>query len=252
LAASGVGCKDRKGLLFRFISARGSSINSHANGCTGRMRHLFSAERWTTIKLRIAGIQTPTPSRSYNDMKPTTLIFSLGLALTLSTSFAADKEKPATPTPTPVSDKTVSDKISADTVFIKKAAEAGMAEVEVGKVAEKNGQREDVKTFASLMVKDHGKANENLKSVAAKMNATLPEKLRPKRQFKIDKISKLSGADFDNAYIITMVQDHVNTIAGFEKARAQVSNEDLKKFIDDTLPVLKEHLEMAKKMQSAK
>jgi putative membrane protein len=181
-------------------------------------------------------------------MKPTTLIFSLGLALALSTSFAADKEKPATPTPTPGSDKIP----GTDAVFIKKAAEAGMAEVEIGKVAEKNGQREDVKTFASHMIKDHGKANENLKSVASKMNVTLPDKLRPKRQFKIDKISKMSGTDFDNAYIIVMVQDHVNTIAGFEKARAQVSNEDLKKFIDDTLPVLKEHLEMAKKMQSAK
>jgi putative membrane protein len=172
-------------------------------------------------------------------MKTITPICSLALALALSTSFAADKEKSAS-TPSP------------DAVFIKRAADAGMTEVEAGKVAEKNGQRDDVKAFGSLMVKDFGKANENLKSVAAKMSAAVPEKIRPRRQFKVDQMAKLSGAAFDTAYITAMVQDHQNTVAGFEKARAQVSNEDLKKFIDDTLPVLREHLETAKKMQTAK
>jgi putative membrane protein len=172
-------------------------------------------------------------------MKTITLIFGLGIALALSTSFAADKEKSDNPP-------------SADAVFINAAADAGMAEVELGKLAEKNGQRKDVKTFGSQMVKDNGKANENLKRVAAKMKATVPEKVRPKRQFKIDKMSKLSGAAFDTAYIITMFQNHEKTVAGFEKARGEVSNADLKKFIDDTLPMRKAHLEMAKKMQSAK
>lgn len=169
----------------------------------------------------------------------TTLIPGLGLALALSTSFAADKEKEQSKEP------------SADVVFIHAATDAGMAEVELGKVAQKNGQREDVKAFGSQMVKDNGKANENLKRVAAKMNVPIPEKVRPKRQFKIDKMSKLSGAAFDTAYIITMVQNHERIVGGFEKARGEVSNADLKKFIDTTLPVLKKHLEMAKKMQSA-
>jgi len=170
----------------------------------------------------------------------TSLIFSLGLGLALSTSFAVDKEKEK------------SEKPSADAVFIKAATDAGMTDVELRKGAEKNGQREDVKAFGSQMVKDNEKANENLKRVAAKMDATVPEKVRPKRQFKIDKMSKLSGAAFDTAYIITMVQNHERTVAGFEKARGEVSNADLKKYIDNTLPLLKKHLEMAKKMQSAK
>jgi putative membrane protein len=175
---------------------------------------------------------------SYN-MKIITLILSLGIALAFSTTFAADKGK--------------SDKASAtDTAFIKKAADGGMTEVELGKVAEKNGQRDDVKTFGGHMVKDHGKANDNLKSVASKMDMTVPDKVSAKHQATIDKMSKMSGAAFDTAYIKAMVDDHEKTVAEFEKARGQVSNEDLKKFIDDTLPVVKEHLEMVKKMQSSK
>ena len=49
-----------------------------------------------------------------------------------------------------------------------------------------------------------------------------------------------------------MVADHEKDIAEFEKARSEVSNEDLKKFIDETIPVMKEHLEMAKKMKTTK
>lgn len=172
-------------------------------------------------------------------MKTLTYILALGTVVVLSSTFAAEKEK--------------SDKASAiDTTFIKKAADGGMTEVELGKVAEKNGQRDDVKSFGSQMVKDHGKAGDNLKSVASKMNVTVPDKVSAKHRAMIDKMSKMSGAAFDTAYIKAMVEDHEKDVAEFEKARGQVSNEDLKKFIDDTVPVIKGHLEMVKKMQSAK
>jgi putative membrane protein len=172
-------------------------------------------------------------------MKTLTVVLALGAAVVLSSAFAADKEK--------------SDKASAnDTAFIMKAADGGMTEVELGKVAEKNGQRDDVKSFGGHMIKDHGKAGENLKSVASKMNVSVPDKVSSKHQATIDKMSKMSGPAFDNAYIKAMVEDHEKDIAEFEKARGQVSNEDLKKFIDETVPVMKEHLEMVKKMQATK
>jgi putative membrane protein len=172
-------------------------------------------------------------------MKATTLILGVGFALAFSTSFAADKEKSDKPR-------------SADELFIGAAADAHMAEVELGKLAEKNGAKEEVKTFGRQMVREHGKANENLKRVAAKMKTTFPDKVRPRRQFKIDKMSKMSGAEFDTTYVITTAQNHEKTVAGFEKARGEVTNPELKKFIEDTLPVLKKDLELAKKMQSAK
>jgi putative membrane protein len=172
-------------------------------------------------------------------MKKLTFILTLGTAMALSSTFAVDKEK--------------SDKATAkETAFIKKAADGGMTEVELGKAAEKNGQKDDVKAFGKQMVKDHGKANDDLKSVASKMNVTVPDKVSAKHQARIDKMSKLSGAAFDTAYAKDMVEDHEKDIAEFEKARGKVSNEDLKKFIDDTIPVMKEHLEMAKKMEGAK
>jgi putative membrane protein len=172
-------------------------------------------------------------------MKTLTLILGLGTVIALSPAFSADEKK---------SDKPA----AADSAFMMKAADGGMTEVELGKVAEKNGQKDDVKKFGADMVKDHGKANDDLKSVAGKMNVTLPDKVSAKHQAKIDQMSKMSGDAFDIAYIKGMVEDHEKTVADFEKASGTVKNADLKKFIDDTLPVIKGHLEMAKKMQTAK
>jgi putative membrane protein len=182
--------------------------------------------------------------RSFCNVKALTLILGLGTVIALSPAFAAENEN---------AEKEKLDKVSApDSAFITKAAEGGMAEVELGKLAEKNGEREDVKNFGSQMVRDHGKANENLKSIAAKMNVPVPDKMSAKHQGAIDNLSKTTGAAFDTGYIARMVVEHEKTLLLFEGAQSQVSNEDLKKFIAETLPVVRSHLEMAKKMLSAK
>ena len=65
-------------------------------------------------------------------------------------------------------------KIAAeDATFIKEAAVGGMAEVELGKLAAEKGSSEQVKEFGQRMQKDHSKANENLKSIAAKKGYSL-------------------------------------------------------------------------------
>lgn len=178
-------------------------------------------------------------------MKTKNFILTVGvataLAVTSAVSFAAEKEK---------SSDTA--KSSMDAKFIRKAANGGMTEVELGKIAQEKGKKDDVKSFGERMVKDHGKANDDLKSVASKMDVKVPEKVNAKHQATIDKFSKMSGDSFDAAYIKEMVKDHKKDIAEFEEAQNQVKNEDLKKFISDTVPVMKEHLEMVEKMQKEK
>jgi putative membrane protein len=81
---------------------------------------------------------------------------------------------------------------------------------------------------------------------------TLPDKVNAMHQAKIDKMDKMSGTAFDQAYVNAMVMDHEKDVAEFEKAGKEVKNEDLKKFIDDSVPTMKEHLEMIKKFSQAK
>lgn len=133
---------------------------------------------------------------------------------------------------------------SGDTTFANKAASGGMAEVKLGQLAADKGASDFVKQFGQRMVQDHSKANDDLKSVAAKDNITLPTDLDAKDQATYDRLSKLSGAAFDHAYLSDMMKDHKMDIALFQTEASSGKNSDLKDFATRTLPTLKQHLEM--------
>jgi putative membrane protein len=139
-----------------------------------------------------------------------------------------------------------------DSGFVMKAANGGMTEVELGKLAADKGGSQEVKDFGNQMVKDHTKANDELKEVAGKMNVTIPAKVDAKHQAMIDKMSAMSGAAFDKAYVTGMVKAHKEDIALFESADKTVKDADLKKFIEKTVPVMKDHLAMIEKFDQVK
>lgn len=69
---------------------------------------------------------------------------------------------------------------AADKKFVRDAAQGGMAEVELGKLATEKASSDDVKKFGQRMVDDHSKANEELKQVANSEGVQLPAKLNAK------------------------------------------------------------------------
>ncbi|RDC62066.1 DUF4142 domain-containing protein [Adhaeribacter pallidiroseus] len=147
---------------------------------------------------------------------------------------AVDTTMNETPTSTPAND------------FMLTAASGGMLEVTLGKMAQEKGSNADVKAFGQKMIEDHGKANAELKTLAASKNVTLPVKLLAEHQKHVDEMTKMSGADFDKHYISMMVTDHQKDVAEFEKA-SKMEDPDVKAFATKTLPVLKSHLELAEK-----
>ena len=106
----------------------------------------------------------------------------------------------------------------ADKDFFKKAASGGMMEVELGQMAQSKGQSQEVKDFGSKMVTDHGKANDELKSLAQQKQWTMPTKMERKHKSMVDKLTKASGPEFDKKYMTEMVKDHKKDVAEFQKA----------------------------------
>lgn len=138
-----------------------------------------------------------------------------------------------------------------DASFAKDAAAGGMAEVQLGKLAQQKGSSQSVKDFGARMVKDHSAANDKLKAVASKDGMMVPSGMTHEDQATYDKLSKLSGSDFDKAYAQDMVQDHQKDIAAFQKEANGGMNPDLKNFASQTLPTLQDHLQMAQQMQQS-
>lgn len=133
-----------------------------------------------------------------------------------------------------------------DDTFVKKAAEGGLAEVEFGKLATDKASAPEVKSFGQRMVDDHTKANDQLKSVAGQENIPLPTDLNDKDRAEKDRLSKLSGAAFDRAYMSHMVVDHNKDVAAFQKEANMGQDSAIKNFAQQTLPTLQEHLKQAK------
>jgi putative membrane protein len=135
---------------------------------------------------------------------------------------------------------------AADQTFVKKAAQGGMAEVELGKLATQKASSEDVKKFGQRMVDDHTKANDQLKQIAGDKGVTLPTDLNSKDQAMKDRLSKLDGEKFDQAYMKNMVRDHTKDVSEFRKESTSGKDNDLKSFASQTLPTLEDHLKEAK------
>ena len=140
---------------------------------------------------------------------------------------------------------------SLDKAFVQKAAKGGMAEVEMGKVAQDKAANAQVKKFAGHMVNDHTKANDELKSIADKKGVPLPSGPDSSQKKDGEKLKSLSGAAFDREYMTHMVADHKATVAEFEKEAANGQDADVKAFAAKTLPTLREHMKEAQATHDA-
>lgn len=129
--------------------------------------------------------------------------------------------------------------------FVLEAAMGGMAAVELGHLASEKAQSDQVKQFAQRMVTDHGKANDELKSLVASKNISLPAGSGAHHQAIKDRLSKLSGAAFDRAYMQEMVTDHRKDVNAFKKESTSGKDPEVKAWAAKTLPTLEEHLQMA-------
>jgi len=100
------------------------------------------------------------------------------------------------------------------------------------------------------MVTDHTKVNMELKTLASQKGATLPTELNNKEKRAVERLQKLSGKEFDKAYISDMVRDHKKDVKEFEKASKNLSDPELKAFAENKLPTLQEHLRQAENLQA--
>lgn len=140
---------------------------------------------------------------------------------------------------------------SQDRKFVMDAAMGGMMEVELGRIAAQQGASEGVKQFGQRMVDDHSKANTELMSLASSKGITLPTALDDKQRREVTKLSAMSGAEFDRAYIKRMVSDHKKKLSTFERESTRGVDPDLKAFASKTLPTVQEHLQMANALEGS-
>jgi putative membrane protein len=139
----------------------------------------------------------------------------------------------------------------SDAEFATKAATGGMAEVELGKLAISKATNPQLKEFATTMVTDHGKINEELMAIAKMKNITLPMTLDEDHQKKLTELSQKSGNDFDKAYAEAMVDGHKSTLKLMQDEAKDGKDMDLKAFAGKTAPAVQSHLDMINRIHDS-
>lgn len=132
--------------------------------------------------------------------------------------------------------------------FVATAAEDGMTEVALAKVAESKSSNPDIKQFAQKMIHDHGQADTQLAQIAKTKGLTVPTQLDARHRAMVTAMSNKSGTAFDAAYSAHMAKAHAKAVALFQSA-AQSSDADLAAFASKTLPTLQEHQQMANTLE---
>ncbi|MEW5853740.1 MAG: DUF4142 domain-containing protein [Myxococcota bacterium] len=141
----------------------------------------------------------------------------------------------------------VGTKISdADKKFIKKAAEDGLREVELGRMMVDKATTPEVKQFAQMMVEHHSRTNDQLRQIAQQKGVEFPTAVD---NDMLNKLQKMSGNKLEKEYISNMVKDHRKDVDYFEKQADKVKDPDLKQFVNTTLPTLQQHLSEAQRIK---
>jgi len=127
--------------------------------------------------------------------------------------------------------------------FLKEAIEGDLSEMKVGKLAQQNGESQDVKQFGQTLEQDHSANLQQAQNLAQQDGVTPPTAPSAKQMKIYDRLSKEHGAAFDKAFARAMVKDHKQDIAKFDK---QAKKKDaVGQFAQQTLPTLHKHLQMA-------
>jgi|SRR5215831_2301018 len=129
--------------------------------------------------------------------------------------------------------------------FATNAAQGGMAEVELGRLATQRAGDASVREFGARMVADHSRANSELKSIAGQKGIQLPTEMNSEQKSEMDKLGKMSGPDFDKEYMSAMLKDHETDVKDFETQSKDGNDPEIKAFAGKTLPTLQQHLQMA-------
>jgi putative membrane protein len=194
----------------------------------------------------------------------------LPVVLTAALSFACNAENRNTtdrnPTNEPTTGTSGNTASAGDKDFVEDLGIAGMAEVELGRMAAERAASAEVKQFADMMVRDHSKAGDELKQVASKHSIPMPSALDSKHEELKTKLSNLKGAEFDREYMNAMVQGHQDVVDRLQTRASEdrfgdnkgtVKPEgsdnpveaDINQWAAMALPTVRHHLDEAKRIK---
>lgn len=139
---------------------------------------------------------------------------------------------------------------AADQQFMTQAAAAGLAEVELSRLAIHRADSDAVKHFGDRMMRDHSAADAELQRLAEQKGVSLPQELDATHRAAYDRLSTMSGPEFDQAYMVQMMSDHAEAVRLFQHEAQAGQDPDVRGWAATKLPTLQAHAQAAQQIHS--
>lgn len=135
--------------------------------------------------------------------------------------------------------------------FVKEAIQGDLAEVQLGQLAqEKAGNNQQLSQFGKMLVNDHSAHKQKAEALARNLGVAPPTSPNAKQQQTYEQLSKLSGEQFAKKFATDAVADHQKDISHYS-TEAKSSNAQVAHFAQETIPVLKKHLQTAEALEKS-
>ena len=135
-----------------------------------------------------------------------------------------------------------------DRMFVSKALQGDMAEIQLGQLTLQKSENQQVKAFAQRMIDDHTKLQEQMKPVAQQLGVSVPDQVSKKDRSTMGKLEGLSGTAYDQAYIKDMVKDHKQDLSQFQTEASSGQDQTVKDAANQGSKVIAQHLQMAQQL----
>ncbi len=134
--------------------------------------------------------------------------------------------------------------------FVQRAAASDMFEIETGNQAVQKSTLQEVRDFGQEIVNDHTASSTVLKTLATAKNITVPTTLPQDKAAIRDRLAGKTGTAFDKDFADVQVQAHQEAVDLYEEASEELEDEELQAFAEQTLPVLRMHLQHAQELKT--
>jgi putative membrane protein len=135
-----------------------------------------------------------------------------------------------------------------DKMFVQKAMQGSMAEVQLGQLTLQKSNNDQVKQFAQKMIDDHTRLNQDMKPVAQQLGVSAPAQVSKKDRQTMAKLQSLSGPSYDQAYVKDMVKDHKQDLSDFQTEASSGQDQTVKDAATQGGKVIAQHLQMAQQL----
>ena len=175
-----------------------------------------------------------------------------------ATTSTADKSASSGAMDKSSSSASAADEKMTDARLVTLLQKVNKEEIEAGKLAQKRGKSAAIRNFGKTLIADHTKSQKEVSAAAKKAKISPSDSaltMKDKEQEKVDKnkmdqLKKLSGAEFDKTFAQVMSKDHEHMISLLKDHKDDLQSDDLKTLVDNTIPVLEQHKDLADKAMS--